>query len=605
MKTLKLILVSIFFLNVSFSFAQDKDNQNQLALLYYSKAEYDKASEIYFDLYSESHSEIHFTYLLDCYKQLKQYENAENLIKQQLKYYPKSYFYQISLAYIYNLEGKLKEAEDIHEKVNKKSVKQEFTCLDACKAYIELDMYARAKTLLLIGKEKFSHSVEFSKELTKIYFKQSEYASLIKEYITILLRDENELEFVENNLQFELLESPNEELKSLLFDEIFQLLEKDPNSTVLQELLQWLYMQEGNLKEAFKYARALDIKLKENGKRMYELGRIAKSDKDYEIATNCFSYVLSKGKDDTYYMVSLKALAKTAQEKVFNSQNITNEDLLFIERQYVQAFNELGKNSFTSDIGIALAHLQAFYLSKTDAAIELLNEFINQPRLEVLEKAKCEIELADIYVFSGDIWTANLMYARIAMQYKNNEIGHEAQLKQAKIAYYNGQFEYAQALLDVIKASTSKLISNNAFELSQLISDNLALDTSSTALELFSKADLCLYQKKYSESIQYLDSLVNLFPGHTLEDEILYRKALLAKQQGNFADMVTFLTEITERFSYDILADNAHYMLAEYYNYVTNEKEKAKKHYEEIILNFPTSFYLADSRKKYRQITTQ
>ena len=157
----------------------------------------------------------------------------------------------------------------------------------------------------------------------------------------------------------------------------------------------------------------------------------------------------------------------------------------------------------------------------------------------------------------------------------------------------------------MIKASTSKLISNNAFELAQLISDNLALDTSSTALELFSKADLCLYQKKYEETNQYLDSIFSEFPGHTLEDEILYRKALIAKQQGNYESMIAFLTEITERFSYDILADNAHYMLAEYYNYVTNEPAKAKKHYEEIILNFPTSFYLADARKKYRQISMQ
>ena len=48
----------------------------------------------------------------------------------------------------------------------------------------------------------------------------------------------------------------------------------------------------------------------------------------------------------------------------------------------------------------------------------------------------------------------------------------------------NGDFEWAQSQLDVLKSSTSKLIANDAMYLSLLISDNLNLDTSSLAMEM-------------------------------------------------------------------------------------------------------------------------
>ena len=59
-------------------------------------------------------------------------------------------------------------------------------------------------------------------------------------------------------------------------------------------------------------------------------------------------------------------------------------------------------------------------------------------------------------------------------------------LKKA-IAYYQGDFNWAQAQLDVLKSS-SKLISNDAMALSLLITDNYNLDTTDVPMMLFAKA---------------------------------------------------------------------------------------------------------------------
>ena len=78
--------------------------------------------------------------------------------------------------------------------------------------------------------------------------------------------------------------------------------------------------------------------------------------------------------------------------------------------------------------------------------------------------------------------------------FKENPIGHEAKLSSAKVAYFQGDFSWAQAQLKVLRASTSKLIANDAMKLSLLITDNYNLDTAELPMKTFAKADLLIFQ---------------------------------------------------------------------------------------------------------------
>ena len=73
-----------------------------------------------------------------------------------------------------------------------------------------------------------------------------------------------------------------------------------------------------------------------------------------------------------------------------------------------------------------------------------------------------------------------------------------------------------------------------------------------------------------------LDSLAGLYPYHTLVDDILYRKSKIEISRHNYAEAAAHLERIVNDFSYDLLADDALYALAEIYNYNLDEKEKAK-----------------------------
>ena len=115
------------------------------------------------------------------------------------------------------------------------------------------------------------------------------------------------------------------------------------------------------------------------------------------------------------------------------------------------------------------------------------------------------------------------------------------------------------------------------------------------------RGDLLLMRNLYTDASACYDSIPKLFPGHTLEDEILMRKASIAKAQNDETAMISYLQEIEDRFSYDIFADKAIFSLAEYYE-KKNDIEKAKEKYKKLLLDYPNSMYSQTARTKYREL---
>ena len=99
-----------------------------------------------------------------------------------------------------------------------------------------------------------------------------------------------------------------------------------------------------------------------------------------------------------------------------------------------------------------------------------------------------------------------------------------------------------------------------------------------------------------------LDSLAGKYPNHSLSDEILMVRYKMAMQQKNFDLAASFLQQIIEEYPFDLLGDNAIYLLAELYNKQLKDKEKAAGLYEKLIKDYPGSLFIIDARKKFRTL---
>jgi tetratricopeptide (TPR) repeat protein len=295
-------------------------------------------------------------------------------------------------------------------------------------------------------------------------------------------------------------------------------------------------------------------------------------------------------------------LVNVYNQKIIRSTSYSNEDLIKLEGIYLSTIDELGRTAATASLLTGLAHLQAFYLHKTKDAIVILNEVVEMPRLRAQEKAESKIELADVLLFTGDIWEASLLYSQVEKEFKYDRLGEQAKFKNAKISFYTGDFAWSKTQLDVLKASTSKLISNDAMQLSILITDNIGIDTTEAPLLMFATADLLAFQNKNDEALWMLDSLILGYPNHTIADDILFKRYQINYKQKKYIESASNLEAIIKNYSYDILADDAIYNLALLYDYKLGYSVKALELYKKIMFDHQGSVYVTDSRKRFREL---
>src|SRR5690606_9784397 len=108
------------------------------------------------------------------------------------------------------------------------------------------------------------------------------------------------------------------------------------------------------------------------------------------------------------------------------------------------------------------ALLEAQYVHDLSKAIDLLQKGIAHAgaRKDFIGEAK--LQLGDYYILAGKIWDASLIYSQVDKDFREDHLGEEARFRNAKLAYYRGDFKWAQTQLSVLKASTSELIANDA-----------------------------------------------------------------------------------------------------------------------------------------------
>ena len=225
---------------------------------------------------------------------------------------------------------------------------------------------------------------------------------------------------------------------------------------------------------------------------------------------------------------------------------------------------------------------------------------IEYPGVNRYIQANGKLALADYYLMKSDVWEATLLYSQVDKAFKEEFLGEQARYKNAKLSYYNGDFEWAQAQFDILKAATSKLISNDAIDLSVFIMDNLNLDTIATPLKMYSQAELLTVQNRFEEAFAKLDSVQQMFPEHSLEDDILYAKAHIYVQKKEYDQAVIMYQEIIDNFKEEIRCDNAIFELAELYENQLGESEKAMPLYESLFMDFDSSTFAIEARKRFR-----
>ena len=577
-----------------------KENDEQLAMQLYQERDFEKAAEVFERLYEKKPTSFYYTYLLYSLIEIREFNKAEKLIRQQQRNAPSSLRYIVDLGYVYFREGNPEKSKKHYEEALKKLGADRSQIVELANAFLVRGENDYAISAYMKGRELMKNPYLFSFELAAIYEREGEYRNAFNEYLNLLSVDKNYRNTVEDRLQNLLADDKDNEKSEILRTTLLGRVQKEPEKTYYSELLWWYSLQQKDFELAFQQARSLDRRLKENGERILQVAALAISNDNFDVALEAYQYIISKGPDYPFFETGRVEIINTRYLKAISRPSPEQKTLNELQQEFIGELRKSGENPQTLSLMKNLAHLEAFYLDKPGDAIELLGRTVHMGDLTPSERARCKMELADILLFTGDVWEATLLYQQVYQDYKNDVMGQEAKFKNARLTYYIGEFEWARTQLDILKAATSKLIANDAMALSLLISENMDPDSGTVALGIYARAELLDFRNEEAAAIRALDSIPALFPGHPILDEVLYKKASIRRKEGRYQETDSLLAILIADYPDGILTDEALMDRGELNDYHLNDKQKAMSYYQELMEKFPGSVFVTEARKRFR-----
>jgi tetratricopeptide (TPR) repeat protein len=570
----------------------------QLANQYYRDGEFEKASVLYEQLYKESnYNGFYFDRYIESLMAMDDYDGSEKAIKKHLKRDPSNVQTYVTYGKLLERQVKNEEAEAMYEEAIGKLPKNQMEVTRLANAFMALTKYDLAIAAYERGAELLKNRDAFAYNLGELYRRKGDIPKMIENYLVSIEAEPNRITRVQSILQRYLNEEDYLEVQKQLYTKI----QEDADNPLYPELLSWVFIQRKDYNGALRQMRALDRRYNENGGRVYALADIAANDGDYSAAIKAYEYIVEeKGPQSPYYLDAKRQSLRAKRKQLVSGYDYTQEELQELEKEYEGFLTEFGRSKVTARIILELAELEALYINDLDKAIDLLNQMIAYPNVNPSVQARGKLSLADYYLMQGEIWEATLLYSQVDKAFKEDLLGHEARFRNARLSYYAGDFQWAQAQFDILKSSTSKLIANDALDLSVFIMDNLGLDTTETALKLYADADLLVFQNRFEEAFEKMDSLKTVFPNHSLGDDVLYLKAQIQKKKRNYEQAADLLQEIVDNHPDEIRADNALFQLAGLYENQLGQPSKAQELYETLFIDYSNSTLAVEARKRYR-----
>jgi tetratricopeptide (TPR) repeat protein len=593
----KLILTFFIAFATSFLYAQENVDE-ALAYQYYQQADYEKAAVLFEKIFNKTKNDGYFDLYFNSLIKIKKYAEAEVTLKKLIRQYPDKTSYAIALGRVYQENGKTAEANKIYQEAISNTPKDENKFRELANNFYRFEAYEMAITAFQQGRKVFSDEQMFTYELLSIYRFKKDKVNLIQEYINalpgtpqLLLQAQNVLGSVfEDNRDYQMLQTA-----------LLKKIQKDPQTEIYTDLLIWQFIQQQDYEMALRQLIAQDKRTKGDGSNLYNTANTFLANRAYTTAIKAYEYIVAKGAENELYLPAKIELVNAKYELVISGK-YDMPSIQALANDYQVILAQFGKNGQGFTALRKLAYLQAYYIKDLKKAEATLEDGLKVQGVGALDIAQLKMDLGDIYILTKQPWEAILVYEQVSKQFENQSIGNEAKYRSARLSFYQGNFDFAKSQADVLKASTTQLIANDALNLSLLISDNLQNKNDSLALQMYADAEMLQFMNNTAQALAKLDSITVAYPSNSLTDDILMAKAKIYVKTADLTQAVSTLKSLIDTQGESIWIDDALFTLADLYEKQLNNPEEAKKLYQRLMNEYPGSMFNAEARKRFRNI---
>lgn len=580
-------------------FAQGQKSDSQLAYTYYQNKEYDKAGQLFLQLYERTRSSSYLDYYIVCLINGKQYDKAETALKKYLKTDARNKEFLVNLGYVYEQQGKTKKSEEYYEKAIQSLIPSTSDINSLANKFRNIREYGWAVKAYLQGQKILKQPNAFLRELGENYMLERDYENMLDLFVRTLQLKPGDINNVTSQLSFARSYDLINNVDNLIEKKLEEIFKQDGYHPVFDELAVWYATQKKDYAQALRHATLLNQKMTDKENIFINIARNASGTGDYSIAADAYRKVLEKGKENNnYYLTARKEILECKYEQAQKTAAV-QEQYRQIAADCEQFLQEYGYVLENVDIGLLLSDIYAYRLNLPDSANSVLEKSTSIRRLSSSKLSMIKSKRADLLTFTDNLWEATILYTQIEKANPNNDIGYEAKLKKAWLAYYAGDLLWAKAQFDVLKGSTTKLISNDAIKMAHFINMNYEEDDNQD-LEKLAKTEYLIYKQQIPEALPVLDSLMTCDqPG--IADYAALLKAKTWVQQHQPENAAELLEKLKNESQQTYIRAEAIYQLANLKKQ-QQEFDRAKELYKILVSEYSGSVYSVEAGKLYREI---
>lgn len=591
----KVVVMMLWLLSAGLVYGQGGAT---LAEEYYKGGEFDKAANEYAKLLK---TEVSWTrlnrYITSLQKINKADEAIKYLRKQQRSDEANRSYYELLSGQLAAQQGDTTQTQTQFTAALQSSKSSIAKLEKLATAFNEVGETRWAVKTLEMAREVSKDPTAYSEDLMSLYRATGQTEKAIDEIITTGKQSEKK-ETVLAALQGFI----NTKDEPLVEKALYTKIQQEPNELAYNELLIWYFVQKQKFSRALLQEKATDKRMKLNGSRVYDLGMLAMNNKEYKAAADAFEYVTTTYPQGQLYPFARRLVINAREEQVKNTYPIDKLEIRKLIADYQRMLQEIGTNVKTLEALRSTANLYGNYLDSKDTALTVLDLAIDLGKTDKNFVDRCKLDKGDIYLLKGEPWESTLLYSQVEKSQKEELLGYEAKLKNAKLHYYKGNFSVAKDLLDVLKLATSREIANDAEQLSLLIVDNTGMDSTETAMRWYADTELLLLQNKTDEAVDNLNKMLIKYGDHSIADEVLWLRANTYMKQGKNAEALEDLKQIVNKYPNDILGDDALFTQGKIYDERLKDKAAAMEAFQKVLTKYPGSIHGAEARKRYRAL---
>jgi tetratricopeptide (TPR) repeat protein len=574
--------------------------------------EHERAAEVYRDLFRrDPQNYAYFDGVHRTAMTLKRYEEAVAVIKARLAFFPSDIPLHAMLGTAYYRSGQEQTAMDAWDQAIALAPGVQQTYRVISSTLVENRLLDRAAEVYRQGRIACKDPSLFTLELAQLCSATMDYKGATREYLAWLAANPTQISFIQGRMG---VYSWKPDGRTAAITAVREALRNGENLR-LYELLGWLDLEGKEFQQAFDVYRHIDELSSAHGVAILEFAERVFRERAYDVALSAYREALSRELPIQRVPQARFGAACAAMELQIARDSLQisgTPDLRPASESRTRFAGALASfDAIVNEYPNTEYAAKALYQSATihlrqyfdlDLALQTFQKVLTTTTVTPLLRTDAQLRLGEIHICRADTLAAMKAFSVVtATPSATPDQSDEARLRLAELAFFNGHIPEAMAMLDSISANTQHDFANDALDLRALLEENSA--AAPAALALFGRAEFLARQRKNTEAIAVLADLVTRYPRTPIVDDAVLRMATLYMRAGMYTEAVAacdrLLTELREQCR---VPDRALFQKATVLQFGLRQNAEAITAYERLLMDFPSSVFAGESRKRIRQL---